>query len=103
MESAQAKLVKASADFENIQSQSQRTFQLVERGIMAKSKADESRAALEGSKAAVTGAEADLAKAREELGHGRREPAVAGDACGSGTRSPQPAAYERERAGSWRR
>jgi multidrug resistance efflux pump len=68
VESAQAKLVKASADFENIQSQSQRTLQLVERGIMAKSKADEARAALEGSRAAVTGAEADLAKAREELG-----------------------------------
>ncbi|RXT47679.1 transporter [Bosea sp. Tri-44] len=68
VESAQAKLVKASAELENIQSQSQRTFQLVERGIMAKSKADEARAALEGSRAAVTGAEADLAKAREELG-----------------------------------
>ncbi|MDZ4367194.1 MAG: HlyD family secretion protein, partial [Afipia sp.] len=68
VESAQAKLVKASAELENIQSQSQRTLQLVERGIMAKSKADEARAALEGSRAAVRGAEADLAKAREELG-----------------------------------
>ncbi|RDJ27861.1 HlyD family secretion protein [Bosea caraganae] len=68
VESAQAKLVKAGADFENIQAQSQRTFELVQRGIMAKSKADEARAALEGSRATVNGAEADLAKAREELG-----------------------------------
>lgn len=79
MESAQAKLVKASADLENIQSQSQRVFQLVERGIMAKSKADEARAALEGSRAAVAGAEADLAKAREELGpQGAQNPQLRG-------------------------
>jgi multidrug resistance efflux pump len=68
VESAQARLVKARADLENTQSQSQRVFELVQRGITAKSKADEARAALEGSRAAVVGAEADLAKAREELG-----------------------------------
>lgn len=68
VEAAQARLVKASAEFENVQSQSQRTFELVQRGITARSKADEARAALDGSRAAVTGAQADLAKAREELG-----------------------------------
>jgi multidrug resistance efflux pump len=68
VESAQARLVRSTAEFENVQSQSQRTLELVQRGIMAKSKGDEARAALEGSRAAVTGAEADLAKARQELG-----------------------------------
>lgn len=68
VESAQAKLVRASAEFENVQAQSQRTLELVKRGILAQSKADEAKAALEGSRAAVNGAEADLSKAREELG-----------------------------------
>ncbi|RDJ27401.1 HlyD family secretion protein [Bosea caraganae] len=68
VESAQARLVKAGAEFENVRAQSQRTLELVQRGILALSKADEAKAALNGSRAAVTGAEADLAKAREDLG-----------------------------------
>ncbi|AMJ62010.1 HlyD family secretion protein [Bosea sp. PAMC 26642] len=68
VEAAQARLVKAGADFENVQSQTQRTLELVQRGITAKAKGDEARAALEGARAAVNGAEADLAKARQELG-----------------------------------
>ncbi|RYG10560.1 MAG: HlyD family secretion protein [Burkholderiales bacterium] len=68
VEAAQARLLKASADFENVQSQTQRTLELVQRGITAKAKGDEARAALEGARASVNGAEADLAKARQELG-----------------------------------
>ena len=68
VEAAQARLVKAGADFENVQSQTQRTLELVQRGITAKAKGDEARAALEGARAAVDGAQADLAKARQELG-----------------------------------
>ncbi|WP_206684132.1 HlyD family secretion protein [Teichococcus aerophilus] len=68
VDSAQAKLVKATADFDNIQAQAQRTFELVQRGVLSKAKGDEARAALEGSRAAVSGAGADLARAREELG-----------------------------------
>ncbi|WP_439496734.1 HlyD family secretion protein [Bosea sp. (in: a-proteobacteria)] len=68
VESAQARLVRATAEFDNIQAQSQRVLELVQRGILAKSKGDEARAALDGSRASVDGADADLAKAREELG-----------------------------------
>jgi multidrug resistance efflux pump len=56
VEAAQARLVKAGADFENVQSQTQRTLELVQRGITAKAKGDEARAALEGARAAVDGA-----------------------------------------------
>jgi multidrug resistance efflux pump len=68
VESAQAKLVKAEADRENVRAQADRARILVERGIYAKAKLDEANAALGVSEATVTGAEADLAKAREELG-----------------------------------
>lgn len=68
VESAQARLVKAQADRENVRAQAQRARTLVERGVYARAKLDEANAALGVSDATVTGAEADLAKAREELG-----------------------------------
>ena len=68
VESAQAKLVKAQADRQNVRAQAQRARTLVERGVYARAKLDEANAALGVSDATVTGAEADLAKAREELG-----------------------------------
>ena len=68
VESAQARVVRATADLENVQSQTQRTLELVKRGVFAQSKGDEARAALDGARAALTGGEADLAKAQEELG-----------------------------------
>ena len=68
VESAQAKLVKAQADRQNVRAQAERARTLVERGVYARAKLDEANAALGVSDATVTGAEADLAKAREELG-----------------------------------
>jgi multidrug resistance efflux pump len=68
VESAQAKVVRATADFQNVQSQTQRVLELVRRGVYAASKADEARAALESARAVLTGGQADLAKAQEELG-----------------------------------
>ena len=68
VESAQAKLVKAQADSQNVRAQVERARTLVERGVYARAKLDEANAALGVSDATVTGAEADLAQAREELG-----------------------------------
>ena len=68
VESAQADLVKAVADRENVRAQVERARSLVERGVYARARLDEANAALGVSEATVTGAEADLAKAREELG-----------------------------------
>lgn len=68
VESAQAKLVRAQADRENVRAQVDRARTLVERGIYARAKLDEANSALGVSEATVTGAEADLAKAREQLG-----------------------------------
>jgi multidrug resistance efflux pump len=68
VESAQAKVVKAQADRENVRAQVDRARTLVERGIYARARLDEANSALGVSEATVTGAEADLAKAREELG-----------------------------------
>jgi multidrug resistance efflux pump len=68
VESAQAKLVKAQADRDNVRAQAERARTLVERGIYARARLDEANSAAGMSEATVTGAEADLAKAREELG-----------------------------------
>jgi multidrug resistance efflux pump len=68
VQSVQARLVRATSDFENVQAQTQRVMELVARGVFARAKGDEARAALDGARAAVSGAEADLTKAREDLG-----------------------------------
>ncbi len=68
VESAQAKVLQAQADRENVYAQAERAKTLVERGIYARAKLDEANAALAISDASVTGAEADLARAQEELG-----------------------------------
>ena len=68
VESAQAKLVKAQADRQNVRAQVERARTLVERKVYASAKLDEANSALGVSDATVTGAEADLARAREELG-----------------------------------
>lgn len=73
MNSAQAKLVRAASEYENVQLQTQRTLELVQRGVVSRAKGDDAKAALEGSRASVTGAEADLTKAREELGPAGKE------------------------------
>jgi len=68
VDSAQAQVVRATADLGNIELQSQRVFELVKRGVYPASKGDTARAAVDGARAVLQGAEADLAKAQEELG-----------------------------------
>jgi multidrug resistance efflux pump len=67
---AEQRLVEAQANFENIQEQTARIFNLVERGIYPRARADEARAQLDGGQAAVRQSEAELERARQELGPG---------------------------------
>jgi len=68
VESAQARVVKETAELENVRAQTERVFELVKRGVYPAAKADTARAAQDAARAALTGSQADLAKAREELG-----------------------------------
>ena len=68
VDSAQAKVVKETAEFENVQAQTERVFELVKRGVYPPSKADTARAAQDSARAVLTASQADLSKAREELG-----------------------------------
>ena len=68
VDSAQAKVVKETAELENVQAQTERVFELVKRGVYAAARADTARAAQEAARAVLTSSQADLAKAREELG-----------------------------------
>jgi multidrug resistance efflux pump len=68
VESAQARVVKEAAELENVQAQTERIFELVNRGVYPAAKADTARAAQDAARAVLTASQADLAKAREELG-----------------------------------
>jgi len=68
VDSAQAKVVKETAELENVQAQTERVFELVKRGVYPASKADTARAAQDAARAVLTASQADLTKAREELG-----------------------------------
>jgi multidrug resistance efflux pump len=68
VDSAQAKVVKETAELENVRAQTGRIFELVKRGVYPASKADTARAAQDAARAVLTASQADLAKAREELG-----------------------------------
>jgi multidrug resistance efflux pump len=68
VDSAQAKVVKETAELENVRAQTERVFELVKRGVYPASKADTARAAQDAARAVLTASQADLAKAREELG-----------------------------------
>ena len=68
VDSAQAKVVKETAELENVQAQTERVFELVKRGVYPAAKADTARATLDAARAVLTSSQADLAKAREELG-----------------------------------
>src|SRR4029077_9968893 len=68
VDSAQAKVVKETAELENVHAQTERVFELVKRGVYPASKADTARAAQDAARAVLTASQADLAKAREELG-----------------------------------
>src|ERR1700720_2176222 len=68
VDSAQANVVKETAELENVQAQTERVFELVKRGVYPPSKADTARAALDAARAVLRASQADLVKAREELG-----------------------------------
>ncbi|WP_428977894.1 HlyD family secretion protein [Rhodoligotrophos appendicifer] len=68
VDAAQAKLVEARANRDNVREQAQRVLQLVDKGIYARARYDQATAALQSSEATVTRAEADLERARQELG-----------------------------------
>lgn len=68
VDTAQAMLDQARAAEANVQAQTARTFELVQRGVYARAREDEANAELDAARASVAGAEADLARAREELG-----------------------------------
>ena len=68
VDSAQAKVVKETAELANVQAQTERVFELVKRGVYPAAKADTARALQDAARAVLTASHADLAKAREELG-----------------------------------
>jgi multidrug resistance efflux pump len=68
VEVAQASLVQAKINLENVQVQSARIFELDQKGLVAKAKVDDMRADLAAAKSKVAGAQADLEKARQQLG-----------------------------------
>jgi multidrug resistance efflux pump len=68
VDSAQARVVEATAKFENAQAQTERVLELVRRGVYPIAKADTARSVQESARAVLTASQADLAKAREELG-----------------------------------
>ena len=65
---AQARVVDARANRDNIRQQAGRVMQLVQRGVYPQARYDEAKAGLERSEAMVAAAEADLERGRRELG-----------------------------------
>jgi multidrug resistance efflux pump len=65
---AQAALTEARANLDNVQKQSTRTLDLVERGIYPRAKGDEAISARDAAKARVRQAEANLQQAQQALG-----------------------------------
>lgn len=68
VERAQAQLVRARADLENMQLQTGRVFELERKGLVPVARADDARTQLSDSEAQVEVAEADLERARQNLG-----------------------------------
>ena len=68
VETAQAKVVEATAQRDNVREQAARIFELVERGVYAQARYDQAKGALDSAEAAVVGAEAELERARQALG-----------------------------------
>jgi multidrug resistance efflux pump len=66
--SAQERLVTAQAKRDNTREQVARIFQLVEKGVYAKARADQATAQSQAAEAGVREAEAELERAKQELG-----------------------------------
>jgi multidrug resistance efflux pump len=77
VDAAQARVVDARANRDNIRQQAGRVMQLVQRGVYPPARYDEAKAGLDRSDAMVAAAEAELEKARQELGPvGDRNPQI---------------------------
>lgn len=68
IKAAEAMVADAHARLTNVQEQAARMFQLIERGVYAEARADQTRRQLEGAQAGVRQAEAQLEQARQQLG-----------------------------------
>jgi multidrug resistance efflux pump len=68
VKAAEAAVADARARLSNVQEQAARMFQLVERGVYAEARADQTRRQLEGAQAGARQAEAQLEQARQQLG-----------------------------------
>ena len=68
VERAQAQLVRAKTDFENIRLQAGRIFELEKKELIATARADGARTELANAEAAVEVAQADVERARQNLG-----------------------------------
>ena len=68
VESAQAEVVEATANRDNVREQAARVFELVERGVYAQARYDQAKGTLNSAEAAVVGAAAELEGARQALG-----------------------------------
>ena len=66
--SAQERLVTAQAKRDNTREQVARIFQLVEKGVYAKARADQATAQIQSAEAGVREADAELERAKQELG-----------------------------------
>ncbi len=77
VDAAQARVIDARANRDNIRQQAGRVMQLVQRGVYPPARHDEAKAGLDRSDAMVVAAEAELEKARQELGPtGDRNPQI---------------------------
>jgi multidrug resistance efflux pump len=68
VDAAQAKLVGAQTDRDNLREQYARASELVTRGVFSKARYDTTKSAFDQAESKVQGAQADLDKAKEQLG-----------------------------------
>lgn len=68
VERAQAQLVRAETDLENVRVQSARVFELEKKDLIAVARADDARTSISNAEAAVDVAQAELDRARQNLG-----------------------------------
>lgn len=68
VDAAQAMLMSARAQRDNVREQAKRVEKMVTQGVFARARQDEADASLSSAEAAVSKAQADLQRAREQLG-----------------------------------
>lgn len=79
VEVAQANLTEAQINLENVRVQSARTFELEQKGIVAKARGDDARAEVASAEAKLEAAQSDLESAQRQLGdQGADNPQIRG-------------------------